>query len=512
MRSLRLLAVAFAVSWAAAGCGSSSQPSLAELTDASGQVEGASRAKPDAWQANSPGARYHRGDGVRTGAASSARLRMLRGGGVLAMGASSLVRFGQANGLQKITLATGEAEIETGDAALVVDTASGPARLGAGSRVRLHRQGHDTHIEVVVGTARIEREGGQPVALAAGDQVDVSSSGEVQPPTPAPPSPADAGVADAGPVDDAAVDPIDAGAAARPATDNGGKLTLHGRKVTITAPPTAVDIALPAGETSTVHVARPPAHVRLPVPGLCDGPAVVQVRHGRKRRYYRGQDSVPVTFSSGRNRYRVYCEKDGALVPAADKARSRGTIRVLRDAGHRRVKTRAPANSVDTDGRTYRLLYQNRKPTITFVWPDAPAGSKYELTITPAHGRARSYHSGKPRYTLRSGKLAEGSYRVRMSIPGGARSPETRVVLDFDNAAPVAQLEAATFGPGGVEVRGLATVGSRVSINGVDVPLDDHYRFHSRVELPTGRRAIAVKIVRQGGAVHYYVRRSSSKR
>lgn len=514
MKSLRLLAVACAVSWAVAGCGGSSNPSLAELTDARGQVEGAPRDRPEGWRSNKPGARYHRGDGVRTGAASSARLRMAHGGGVLAMGARSLVRFGQSDGLQKITLATGEAEIETGDAALVVDTASGPARLGAGSRVRLHRRGGETHIEVVVGTARIEREGAEAVALAAGDRVDVSSSGDVRAPAPA--TTADAGGADAKMAETpAAVIPIDAGAPTAPATDGADRAsgpTLHGRAVTIAAPPAAIDIALPAGETSRVHVARPPAYVRLTVAGLCDGPAVIQVAHGRSRHYYRGRDSVPVTFSHGRNRYRVYCQTDGALVPAADKARSRGTVRVLRDAGRRRVKTRAPANSVDIDGRTYRLLYQNRKPTIRFVWPDAPAASKYELTITPTRGRARNYQAGKPRYTLPSGKLAEGSYRVRMAIPGGARSPETRVVLDFDNAAPVAQLDAATFGPNGVEVRGLATVGSRVSIDGVDLPLDDHYRFHSRVALPAGRRAIAVKIMRQGGAVHYYVRRSPSKR
>ncbi len=510
MRSQRRLAVGFALTLVTAACGGRSEPSLAELTDANGQVEGAPRAEPEAWQANQPGARYHRGDGVRTGAASSARLRMIRGGGVLAMGATSLVRFGQADGLQSITLATGEAEIETGDAALVVDTASGPARLGAGSRVRLQRRGRDTHLEVVVGTARIEREGAEPVALAAGDQVDVNSGGDVR--VQAPSSTADAGVQDAAQA--VAVAPIDAASqpATDPTTDDERGPTLRGKKVPISAPPTAIDIALPAGETSTVHVARPPAHVRIPVSGLCDGVAVVQVAHGRGRHYYRGQENVPVTLPVGRNRYRVYCQTDGALVPAADNSRSRGTIRVLRDAGQRRVKTRAPANSVDIDGRTYRLLYQNRKPTITFVWPDAPSAPKYELTITDAHGRVQRHDSSKPRYVSSSGKLAEGSYRVRMAIPGGARSPETRVVLDFDNAAPVAQLDAATFGPGGVEVRGLATVGSRVSIDGVDVPLDGHYRFHSQVALPAGRRAIAVKIVRQGGAVHYYVRRSPSKR
>jgi hypothetical protein len=191
-------------------------------------------------------------------------------------------------------------------------------------------------------------------------------------------------------------------------------------------------------------------------------------------------------------------------------------LRVLRDAGTRKVRTRAPANTVEADGRRYTLLYQNVKPTITFVWPKAPRASGYILSITPRRGRATQYRATRPRHTIGSGKLAEGEYRFRFTVAGDAAgrasSPETRLVLDFDNAAPVAQLEKAQWDNTSFEVRGLATVGSTVSVGGTELPLDGHYRFNGTIVLGPGQRAVAVRIVRPGGAVHYYVRRAPSPR
>ena len=37
------------------------------------------------------------------------------------------------------------------------------------------------------------------------------------------------------------------------------------------------------------------------------------------------------------------------------------------------VETSASRNEIEADGRTYRLLYQNRKPTIILSWPRAPS-------------------------------------------------------------------------------------------------------------------------------------------
>lgn len=486
------------------GCGSSADSSLATLAEASGAVQQNRDSDASSWRGAPPGTRFERGHAVRTGAASSARVQMLRGGGVLKMGADSLIRFGEnTSGPQRIALETGEATIETGDAELVLETADGPATLAPGAEVRV-RQGPDgLQFEIVVGTARIEREGVAAVQLSAGERLALGSS-EAQPvPGPDRDQGFDAGTPRSR---------IDAGAAPAPAPASTAPLQIGKRPITIASAPAVVALGLPAGDTAVIHDPGPPSGVRLDVQDRCPGDTVVEVARGKSRSYYRGRETIAVGLRGGRNRYRLLCAEGDTLRDAGVK----GVLRVLRDAGTRKVRTRAPANTVEADGRKYTLLYQNVKPTITFVWPKAARASGYILTITPRSGRASQYRAAKPRHTIGSGKLAEGEYRFRFAVAGdtggGAASPETRLVLDFDNAAPVAQLEKAHWDKTSFEVSGLATVGSTVSVGGTELPLDSHYRFNGRIVLEPGERAVAVRIVRPGGAVHYYVRRAPSTR
>lgn len=476
----------------AAACGSGgTDPSLATLTDAAGAVQ-ASRDTDDSWSAAPTGTRFRRGDAVRTLAASSARVQMLRGGGALAMGADSLVRFGGGGpASQRIELETGEATIETGEAEIVLETADGPATLTRGAQVLVRRGPDGLQFEVVVGTARIERSGVPLLELSAGDRVALGAG-------PARPvAPADAGVARV---------KVDAAAAPAPAPAPG--LRLGKRPITIADPPAQVAMGVSAGATAVIHDPGPQTAVRLARGDHCPGDTVVEVVRGRRRSYFRGRDAIAIELGTGRNKYRLLCAEDDELRASG----AGGVLRVLRDAGTAKVKTRAPANTVEADGRKYTLLYQNAKPTITFVWPKAPRAAGYTLTITPRRGSPSRISTKDPTHAVASGKLAEGSYKFQFATPGGDRSPETALVIDFDNAAPVAELERTEWNGTSFEVRGLATEGSTVSIGGIELPLDAHHRFQGRVMLEPGQKAVSVRIVRPGGSVHYYVRRAPRPR
>ncbi len=501
-------ALCAAVLAAVVACGSDAAPSaVAELVAANGAVESSVRAKPDAWQASALGARFRTGDGVRTGTGpdASARVRMLRGNGVLRMGPASLVRFGaEVAGARGLTLETGEATIEAGDAELAIDTAGGRTRVRRGTVVRVRKAGGRTQLEVVVGEALIERTGAAAMVVTSGETADVSESGEV---TRAARPAGDAGVADAG-VPDAGVPP-DAGVLDTGLATLAAPLRLGKREVDLQPRPAKVSGALPAGEQAAVHAPSVPTHMRIEVGDTCPADAVVEVRNGRRRRYFRGRHAVDVALTAGRNRYRVLCNEGGTL-RTGDVA---GAVRVVRDSGRRKVKTRAPRNEIEADGRKYTLLYQNRKPTIELVWPRAPAASRYEVVVTSAAGKARTFKSTKPRYSVRSGVLPEGKYSWRFrTADGAAQSVESRLVLDFDNASPAVQIDSVKWTAAGVEVRGLATEGSKVTVGGAPVAVDEDYRFVAKARVPANASGIAIRIVRPGGDVHYYEVRAPRKR
>lgn len=475
-----------------AGCGGDSRSHVAELVVADGVVEGGDGRSPEVWSAAAAGSTFAVGTAVRTGAASSARVRLVGGGGTLRMGGLAVIRFDRTGSLPRIALETGEAEIESGDEALMVDTEAGAARLRAGTRAVLTRDADGARLTVVVGMAEIERGDDAPLEVGPGTRVALTVAGVAL--VPVRPE-RDAGVATV----DAA--PAPSTPAARPT------LRLGKREVELAADPGPVTAALALDGSIVVHDARPPTTLGLSVAG-CDGATVLEVRKGRSRSYYRGDERVAVRLAAGRSLYRAYCV-DGDVLRPTDQ---RGAIRVVRDDGRRRVKVRAPRNEVDADGRTYRLVFQNRMPTIVFRWPGAPAAKGYTLVIEGKGAAPRRHRTTEPTHTLRSGALGEGGYRWWFEAADGARSKASRLVLDFDNAAPVAQIDGATWSEETVDVRGLATVGSSVSADGVDLPVDRDYRFHARVPVRAGQRAVAIRIVRPGGAVHYYVQRAPARR
>jgi hypothetical protein len=498
-------------------CGGRDAP-LGELARAQGTVEDSRAAAPEDWRPSLLGARFFTGDGVRTGPQAGATIA-LRGGGDLRMGPASLVRFGATSAdRDRVALEAGEAMIETGDAELLIDTAAGPARLASGSRVQLRRDDIGSEFAVVVGAATIERMGAQALALTAGSAVALDRTGAIEAAgstlgdaaTAREAVPADAGAAaDAG-------EPADAGAAADAtvpagvgdADERATSARLGSRRVAFSESPERIDLALPVGESATLHTSAVPVRVGVILGDRCPGRGVIELRTGSKRRYFAGTKRVTLVAGPGVQRYRVLCDEAGQLAPADGG----GTLRVLRDEGRRRVVTRAPTNTIDADGRAYRVLYQNRKPTIEFRWPNPPASASYTLELVDERGRSQVFRGARPSHRLASGQLAEGLYRWQFSAANDQRSAQSSLTLAFDNAAPVAQLERAQWTDNGVEVRGVATVGASVTVDGVPLPLDGQYRFEGNVSVPATRSGVGLRIVRPGGDVHYYVRRAPSAR
>ena len=127
--------------------------------------------------------------------------------------------------------------------------------------------------------------------------------------------------------------------------------------------------------------------------------------------------------------------------------------------------------------------------------------------------------AGKPRatrlkaadLTLQSGEVGEGKYRWWIEAEGGPRSPETKLAVDFDNAAPAAYIrlpaDRASWEGGTVHLAGAAIVGATASVGGTPLTFDDHQRFESDLPRPSGETGIAVRISHPEHGVHYYLRR-----
>jgi len=87
----------------------------------------------------------------------------------------------------------------------------------------------------------------------------------------------------------------------------------------------------------------------------------------------------------------------------------------------------------------------------------------------------------------------------------GGRSEETRIVIEFDNAAASASLESIEVKDGKARVKGVVIEGSTVTADGAAVELDRHRRFDTELAPRDGEDGIAVRIAHPKLGVHYYV-------
>jgi hypothetical protein len=485
--------------------------SVASLFEARGTVD---RSNDKAWRSTKVGDRFAIGDAIRTGAGSSARLRM-DGGSVIALGENGRLRIQRGTlpgtGASEVSVESGNAEIEQSEGTgFAVVTAAGRTRIEGGAHVRVRAHDEDVTLEVLLGRAvligpegDLAVEAGHGVRLRIGgaviEKIDLKvGRAVVEPLLPTEP-PAPAAAVEPAPAE--AAPPAEAEPAAVAGTTRSTRSEQHG-----------ADVTIPAGESAVLHDARSSLRVRLRFDHLCPGEGTVETgsrRHSRERLSAVG--AVAFKLRTGKQPYRLRCKGD----PDGGKPRAAGVLSLRRDNGEVPLPRRAGANVIDADGRRYTILFQSRPPALTLVWPAAPSGAKdLELHVQSPAG-TRTLPTKAASHKLASGSLDEGTHSWWYATKDGLESPHTTVALRFDNTAPTAQFfkaASATDKPGAVPVDGVTVPGATVSAAGKPLDVDENGRFRAAVAPLDGDSAVAVRLEPARGRVHYYVRRRQETR
>ncbi|OQX69697.1 MAG: hypothetical protein B6A08_03585 [Sorangiineae bacterium NIC37A_2] len=414
----------------------------------------------------SPAARrdaFFDGDAARTDKTSSASFR-LGARARLFLRPDSQVRFGRrsGSGTLGVTVELGQVDVGTVDEGVRLESLFGELALEAGSTVRLQRVGSRLVASVVLG--QVVLVGPSPRSLGAGESFTLELGGLV-------------------------VDGPSEGVkeAARP-----------GRDEENSAPPSPPsDLVVSAGETFWVHDPEPPTRIGFQSEGLCSGQ--VRLRVGEQE--VQGEGTVSLSFGAGKYKYALYCTDGGERLAAE------GQFDVLRDKGAKPLPAFTPSATVHADGRVYTVYYQERLPQVTVVWPSAPSGTTYELTID---GQVMSV--AQPSVSLASGRLGPGTHQLVFSTTGTPKrtSRKTTVDIRVDAQATAARVAEPSerFEPGSpVSVAGQAMPGYSVMLDGTELPLDNQRRF-STIASPKGTMALA--FTRPGRGTHYYLRRPKS--
>jgi ferric-dicitrate binding protein FerR (iron transport regulator) len=265
------------------------------------------------------------------------------------------------------------------------------------------------------------------------------------------------------------------------------------------------DLRLGAGDSIVVRDMGAPTAIGIDVSGACPGGAVLarQDGNGRTVESAAGRGTISLGFPDGSHRYEVRCGSSRTVA-------RRGRVRILRNSGEAAIPRSAPESTVETDGRTYSVLFQNLLPTITARWPDGPAGGTVVVVQSPNGTRRES--AGGPRYRFATGSLVEGTHRIHFESPStGRRSRDTTVNIRFDPAATTLSLQEprdGSFGPGqSVTVSGIALSGWSVSVGGASIPIGGDQRFSGTATVP-GNGVLVVRVARAGQGVQYYLRRA----
>lgn len=273
-------------------------------------------------------------------------------------------------------------------------------------------------------------------------------------------------------------------------------LSRDGKLIIIDRIPTRADVTIALGESPTIHDGKPPTAVRVRF--TCAGEGMLEVTEG--------SGSEP-TFSPGRGgganvllapgafRYRVIC--DGQDI-------GDGRIVVKRDSARKMLPQRPASTTIEADGRPYLVMYQNHLPVLSFNWRNASPGPS-TFHLNKVGGESKSVPANNGHKTFRSGEIQEGAYQWWFEA-GGRRSPQTRLTIDFDNAAGTAYLSPPVREGNAIEVRGAAILGSKVTAQGVPVELDRHQRFRAKMG---DKDVLPIRIVHPRQGLHYYIVRAS---
>jgi hypothetical protein len=414
---------------------------------------------------------FYLGDGLRTGEGSQAELE-LTPSGTLHVEPHSVLRFlPRAPEVRstRVSLERGELLLSAEQIDLEVHTPRAVARVARGGKLKLSAVGGQERFDLVVGRVVVAHAGStrtlvpaQPLELG-----EVAAAPEPPPPlgTSEPP--------------------------VAPATEPAATTSSW------PAPsPGTADVILDRLERATIHATRLPVDVYLPLP-----PCNAQPRLLLDGKPFSAQQQGVARRSAGRHVARLFCGSRLAReVP----------LSVERDEASMELPKRAQQARVEADGRSYTIRYQNLLPTVSLVWPDAPAGDLFTLVLRSGR-REASYQVSEPEHTLHGDALREGEYKFWFLDAKGRSSRLGTLRLAFDNTARSAYLsspaEDSAPSAEGVLVAGAALAHSEVSVAGLALHLDNKGRFRAEAPVAAGQRAVAVRVAHPEGGVHYYLRR-----
>lgn len=289
--------------------------------------------------------------------------------------------------------------------------------------------------------------------------------------------------------------------AGRGAHMDGREVTLRGDGVPYR------DLSTNVGGSLVFHNSAPPTSVGFEFAGKCEHLGVIEVLIGGKvSTWASGKTSANIELPTGVHSYRLRClAVDGAWSEPGVGGRVTG----YGDSAAAQLPSYAPSNVVNADGRKYTLLYQNRLPSITVQWPDAPPADSYTLTHS-GDGGTNTMTTSAPRHVFASGALGEGQHTFQFRSALGRTSRKAAATIVFDNAAPKASISSPAnggFAPNTeVEVRGIALPGWDVLAQGQPLTTDAQGRFSGRV-LASGR-GVLLTFTHPKRGVHYYIRRA----
>jgi hypothetical protein len=274
----------------------------------------------------------------------------------------------------------------------------------------------------------------------------------------------------------------------------------------VEAIPNYFDFRVEAGDTLTIHDPRPPTAVQFTFGGKCPDGGIIEMDKDTRFKTAKisgGREAANVSVASGGWAYRLRCTAGGA----EGNAVASGRVVVKRDDGRRALPKIAGVNSIDADGRTWRLSYQSQIPSLQVN--SKATGSAFKLHLA-TEGKEQTFDSKKPVVTVPGSQLKEGTYAYWFDVDGVKQPKTSTLILGFDQTAPQVYIELPVNGKpwsGDIDVKGAVLQGWTASVDGNTIPLDGARRFIAKAQAPSGN-ALAIKLSHPNFGTHYYLRRA----
>jgi hypothetical protein len=275
----------------------------------------------------------------------------------------------------------------------------------------------------------------------------------------------------------------------------------------IEAIPNYFDFRITAGESVTIHDPHPPTALKFVFADKCPNGGIVEMDKDNRYRTAKvsaGNEAANHSISAGSWAYRLRCTSGGS----EGNAVASGRIVVRKDAGNRTLPKIPPLNSIDADGRTWRLGYQSQIPNLQV---NAKAGGSTFRLHLATEGKDQTFDAKKASITIPGSQLKEGTYAYWFDIDGVAQPKKSTLIFNFDNTAAQVYIELPINGKpwpsGDIPVKGAVLQGWTAAIDGITIPLDGARRFNASTQPPSGN-ALAIKVSHPQFGTHYYLRRA----